>query len=176
MNNETLRYPVGRYDWNGPSAERRQADLQAIATLPAKLRTAVENLSEERLDTPYRPGGWTVRQVVHHLGDSHSNGLTRFKLALTEEQPTIRPYDQGAWAELADYVVTPIQTSLALLESLHARWVVLLESLADEDFDRTFIHPEMEGVQTLDWLLGLYGWHSRHHLAHITSLAERLGW
>lgn len=176
VSDEALRYPIGRYSWDGPSADRRHADIEAIAALPEQLGAAVQHLSVEQLETPYRPGGWTVRQVVHHLGDSHLNAFARFKLALTEEQPTIRPYDQATWAKLADYQQTPIEISLSLLEALHGRWVILLESLSEEDFERTFIHPEMEGARTLDFLLGMYGWHSRHHLAHVTSLIERMGW
>jgi hypothetical protein len=176
MTEETLRYPNGRYSWDGPSAVRRRADIDAIETLPAELRLAVGGLSDERLDTPYRRAGWTVRQVVHHLPDSHLNAYVRCKLALTEREPTIHPYDEAAWADLVDSRRTPIGVSLTLLESLHARWVTLLRSLVDEDFQRTFVHPEIEGARTLDWLTGLYAWHGRHHLAHVTSLAERMGW
>lgn len=171
MDDDSLRYPIGRFAWDGPSAERRRADITAIESLPGELRRAVKGLSEEKLDTPYRPGGWTVRQVVHHLPDSHLNAYVRFKLALTETQPAIRPYDQAAWAELADTRETPIAVSLTLLESLHRRWVTLLRSLADSDFERTFLHPEIGEPRTLDWLTGLYAWHGRHHLAHVTPVA-----
>jgi len=132
-------------------------------------------LSTEQLDTPYRPGGWTVRQVVHHLPDSHLNSYIRFRLALTEKEPTIKPYDQERWAELDDAKTAPIEPSLALLEALHQRWIMLLRSLIPADFARTFNHPEM-GIVTLDATLRLYEWHGRHHTAHITSLRERMGW
>ncbi len=175
MSDESLRYPIGRFSWNGPSAGQRLEDIETISALPDKLRQVVEALSEEQLDTPYRANGWTVRQVVHHLADSHSNSLFRFKLALTEDTPTIPTYDEAAWARLADYDM-PVDVPLSLLTALHARWVVLLRSLSDSDFERRFIHPEWEGTQNLEWLLALYGWHSRHHLAHVTSLVERMGW
>lgn len=176
MSDESLRYPIGRYRWDGPSAERRQADVEAIAALPALLRDVVRDFADEQFDTPYRPGGWTVRQVVHHLPDCHLNAYVRCKLALTEAEPTIRPYDEAAWAELADSRDTPVEVSLTLLEALHARWTTLLRSLGAGDFERTFVHPEIEGARSLDWLVGMYAWHGRHHLAHVTSLAGRMGW
>jgi uncharacterized damage-inducible protein DinB len=171
-----LRYPIGRFNLNGAVTDEqvRQA-VDEIAAAPAKLRAAVEGLSAEQLDTPYRPGGWTVRQVVHHVPDSHLNSYCRFKLALTEEEPTIKPYREDRWAELEDSRAMPIEVSLALLESLHARWVALLKSLAPSDFERTFRHPEL-GVVTLAKNVCLYGWHGRHHVAHITSLRKRTGW
>ena len=175
MSDESLRYPIGRFAWNGPSAEQRLEDIKTIAMLPERLREVVEPLSGEQLDTPYRPDGWSVRQVVHHLADSHSNSLFRFKLALTEDTPTIPTYDEAAWARLADYDM-PVAVSLSQLTALHARWVALLRSLSDSDFERQFIHPEWEGTQNLEWLLALYGWHSQHHLAHVTSLGGRMGW
>jgi hypothetical protein len=170
------RFPIGRFTLDGtPTDEEIQRAIQEIAEAPAKLRAAVEGLSPEQLDTPYRPGGWTVRQVVHHVPDSHLNSYCRFKLALTEEEPTIKPYYEDRWAELEDSRATPIEVSLALLESLHARWGALLKTLAPADFERTFRHPEL-GVVSLAKNVCLYSWHGRHHVAHITSLRERMGW
>ena len=142
---------------------------------PANLRAAVEGLNKEQLDTPYRDGGWTVRQVVHHVPDSHMNAYIRFKLALTEHEPVIKPYDEAAWAELPDTRETPIEASLAMLENLHDRWVYLLESMSDADFSKQFRHPDL-GVMPLEKNLALYAWHGRHHVAHITSLRERKEW
>ncbi len=170
------RYPIGPFQWKGGlSEEERRGAIDDIAEAPAKLRAAVQGLSPQQLDTPYRPGGWTVRQVVHHVPDSHLNAYTRCKLALTEQQPTIKPYDQELWAKLEDSRSTPVETSLAMLAALHERWVVLLRSLQPADFARTLNHPEL-GVLTLEQLLALYAWHSRHHVAHITSLRQRMGW
>lgn len=171
-----LRYPIGNFKWEGAATEeKRRQFIAAIEEAPAQLRAAVEGLSAEQLDTPYRPGGWTVRQLTHHVPDSHLNAYIRFKLALTEDEPTIKPYDEKLWAELADSQTTPIEASLTLLESLHRRWVVLLRSLGPAEFARQFRHPE-RGAMTLDQTLGLYAWHGRHHVAHITSLRERMGW
>ena len=171
-----LRYPIGPFKFEGSVTEdQRQRFIDQIEGTPAKLRAAVEGLSPEQLDTPYRPGGWTVRQLVHHLPDSHLNSYTRFKLALTEDEPTIKPYYEDRWAELDDARNAPIEISLALLESLHRRWVLLLRSLAPQDFARTFRHPEL-GVVSLDKNVSLYAWHGRHHVAHITSLRERMEW
>ena len=150
--------------------------FEDIAAAPAKMRAAVSGLTDEQLDTPYREGGWTVRQVVHHVPDSHLNAYCRLKLALTEERPTIRPYDESTWAKLDDSRLTPIEVSLTLLESLHARWMTLFRSMKPEDFGRTFRHPEHEGTQTVDWLVAMYAWHGKHHAGHITSLRERMGW
>ncbi len=171
-----LRYPIGpfRFQGNMTAQDRREA-IDALAEAPARLRAAVAGLSPQQLDTPYRPGGWTVRQVVHHLADSHMNSYVRFRLALTEEEPTLKPYDERRWAELSDARTAPIEISLALLESLHRRWVMLLRSLAPADFARRFRHPE-HGLMTLEKNLALYAWHGRHHVAHITSLRERMGW
>ena len=170
-----LQYPVGKFQpvENVTEAQRR-AFIEAIAETPAKLRAAVGGLSEEQLDTPYRAGGWTVRQVVHHLPDSHMNSFVRFKLALTENEPTIKPYDEKRWAETAD-AKAPTEPSLLLLENLHKRWLVLLESMSGSDWQRKFRHPE-RGTMTLDQNLQLYAWHGRHHVAHITALRERNGW
>ena len=172
-----LRYPVGRF--RRPEApldesERRRA-IDAIAATPARLRAAVAGLTDAQLDTPYRPDGWTVRQVVHHMPDSLMNAYGRFKLALTEDEPTIKPYDEARWAQLADTRETPIETSLVLLEQLHDRWVRLLRSLSADDYARRLRHPEM-GVQRLDQVLALYEWHGAHHVGHVTSLRERMGW
>ena len=150
--------------------------IEVIAAAPQRLRQAVSGLDETQLETPYRDGGWTVRQVVHHVPESHMNAYVRFKLALTEETPTIRPYDESRWAQTEDVRLTPIEVSLALLDSLHARWVPLLRALRPDDFRRTFRHPDHPGELTVDWLVAMYEWHSRHHVAHITSLRERMGW
>ncbi|HVF54960.1 MAG TPA: bacillithiol transferase BstA [Pyrinomonadaceae bacterium] len=171
-----LRFPVGEFKPEKDITDgQRRLFIEQIAQTPARLRAAVEGLSPEQLDTPYRPDGWSVRQVVHHVPDSHLNSYVRFKLALTEDQPTIRPYDEAAWATLADSRDTPVEVSLNLLESLHERWVTLLRSLSPEDFARTLVHPE-RGTVSLDWMLALYAWHGRHHTAHVTSLRERMNW
>jgi hypothetical protein len=171
-----LRYPVGpfRRPESLDEAQRRRA-IDGIAATPAKLRDAVAGLTDAQVETPYRPGGWTVRQLVHHVPDSHMNAYVRFKLALTEDEPTIKPYEEARWAELADTRDTPIETSLLLLEQLHDRWVRLLRSMSANDFVRRLHHPET-GVQRLDQLLAMYAWHGKHHVAHITSLRERMGW
>jgi len=171
-----LRYPIGRFKFEESiTEEQRRRFIDQIEGTPAELRSAVQGLSPEQLDTPYRPGGWTVRQVVHHLPDSHLNSYTRFKLALTEDEPTIKPYHEDRWAELEDSLNAPIEMSLMLLEALHRRWVLLLRSLSPPEFARTFKHPEL-GVVSLDKNISLYAWHGRHHVAHITSLRERMGW
>jgi hypothetical protein len=171
-----LSYPIGKYEHKASltPAERETAIAQ-IAAAPKCLRDAVAGLSHQQFDTPYRPGGWTVRQVVHHVPDSHLNSYVRFKLALTENEPTIRPYDEALWAKLQDSRDTPVEVSLTLLESLHNRWEVLLRSLGPEDFSRRLRHPA-QGPMTLDDMLGAYAWHGRHHVAHITSLRSREGW
>ena len=172
---EELRYPVGRFDpkVQVPHAER-PALIDNIAAVPDRMRAAVRGLTEAQLDTPYRDGGWTVRQVVHHVPDSHLNAYIRFKLALTEDAPTIKTYDEAAWAELSD-ARGPIDMSLALLEALHARWVLLLRAMSEADYERSFQHPEW-GTPTLGTILRLYEWHGRHHVAHITHLCERMRW
>ncbi len=171
-----LRFPIGEYappktialdlirEWTG-----------TLERAPRQYRQAVTGLSEEQLDTPYRPDGWTVRQVVHHVPDSHFNAYARFKLALTENEPTVKPYDEAAWAELEDGRTGPVGASLDMLEGLHSRWVRMLRAMTPEDFAKRFNHPE-RGVIRLDWTLGLYAWHCDHHLAHITGLRERNGW
>ncbi len=170
------RFPVGKFAWPETiSSDDRRQFIAQIEETPAKLRAAVQGLSEAQLDTPYRDGGWTVRQVVHHLADSHMNAFIRYKLALTETEPTIKPYEQQKWAELPDGKTAPIEISLALLESLHRRWTLLVKSMKPEEFARTFRHPEL-GLVTLERNLALYAWHGRHHVAHITSLREQKGW
>lgn len=171
-----LRYPIGPFKLDESiTTEKRQLYIEQIAETPAKLRAAVDGLSSQQLDTPYRPGGWTVRQVVHHLPDSHLNSYIRFKLAMTEDEPTIKPYHEDRWAQLEDARTAPVATSLSLLESLHSRWILFLRSLTPEDFGRTFQHPEM-GLMNLEKNLCLYAWHGRHHVAQINSLRERLRW
>jgi uncharacterized damage-inducible protein DinB len=170
------RYPIGRFAPPAMSLpDVRAAHIHTLRQLPERLRSAVSGLTDHQLDTPYREGGWTVRQVVHHVGDSHANCYIRVKLALTEDWPTIKTYDEAAWANLADSRRLPVEPSLAFIEALHARWVDLLESLSDEDFQKGFEHPEM-GRQNLAKVLALYDWHSRHHTAHITSLRARQDW
>ena len=171
-----LQYPVGKFQLPVKiSDDDRLTFIGQIEEAPAQLWSAVVGLSEEQLDTPYREGGWTVRQVVHHLADSHMNAFVSFKLAMTEDQPAVKTYEQQLWAELADAKVAPVETSLALLESLHRRFVTLLRSMSAADFGRTMNHPE-QGIVNLDRYLSLYAWHGRHHVAHITSLRERMGW
>lgn len=171
-----LRYPVGRMSLDvTPDPAWRAARIAEIDETPAKLRAAVAGLSASQLDTPYRPEGWSVRQVVHHLPDSHANAYVRFKLALTEDSPTIKPYLEARWAELPDTRETPVEVSLALLEALHRRWVILLRGMTAEDFARPLQHPE-KGRLTLDQMLALYAWHGRHHVAQVTALRERMGW
>lgn len=173
---EDLRYPIGRFDHQGPvSREDLDRWIDEIEALPEAMRRAVEGLTTEQLDTPYRPGGWTIRQVVHHVPDSHTNSYVRIKWALTEQNPVIKAYDENAWAALADYELTPITVSLDYLRALHARWVILLRSLSDEQLAREFVHP-VTGPVALARTIGNYAWHGRHHLAHITSQIERAGW
>jgi len=172
---DDLRYPIGRFSAPASSLPGdRAAHIQTLRELPERLRAAVSGLSDSQLDTPYREGGWKVRQVVHHVPDSHINCYVRFKLALTEDWPTIKPYDEGAWANLPDSRL-PVEVSLQLIAALHGRWVALLEALSEDDFQKGYVHPEM-GRQNLAQVLALYDWHSRHHTAHITSLRARQGW
>jgi uncharacterized damage-inducible protein DinB len=171
-----LRYPIGKFSYAvAPTPEQRQQLLLEIEQAPSQLREAVKELSPQQLDTPYRSEGWTVRQVVHHIPDSHLNAYVRFKLALTEDEPTIKPYAQEKWARLPDTAATPVEVSLTMLDSLHDRWVRLLRSIQNEDWTRTFRHPEL-GLVALEKNLALYAWHGRHHVAHITSLRERNSW
>jgi uncharacterized damage-inducible protein DinB len=171
-----FRYPIGRFSPDSnPTPETRARHIDQIAGLPRRMRQAAAGLKENQLSTPYREGGWTVRQVVHHVADSHLNAYIRFKWGLTEDAPTIKPYNETTWAELKDSQLTPVEVSLTLLESLHGRWTVLLQSMQAEDFQRRFTHPD-SGPHDLDWLLELYSWHGNHHVAHITSLRERMKW
>lgn len=175
--NVDLRFPIGHFEHEGPiSAEQRLNWISDIAHLPTVLAAALDGLNAEQLDTPYRPEGWTVRQVTHHIADSHLNSFTRFKLALTEAQPAIKPYAEERWALLADTIQAPVEQSLTLIAALHERWVYLLHTLSDDEYARTYFHPESLQVFRLDFVLGTYSWHGRHHVAHITSLRERMGW
>jgi len=172
---DDLRYPIGRLSAQaGGTAATRSAHIEALRLLPGQVRAAVSGLSDAQLNTPYREGGWTVRQTVHHLADSHANSFIRFKLALTEDWPTIKPYDEAAWARIADSE-TPIEGSLMFIDALHERWVALLESMTEQDFQKGFVHP-VNGRQNLERALAIYEWHGRHHTAHITGLRTRNGW
>ncbi|HKF44931.1 MAG TPA: putative metal-dependent hydrolase [Thermoanaerobaculia bacterium] len=172
-----LRYPIGEF--TRPSEPltpaQREEFIAVIEAAPSRLREAVSGLTKAQLDTPYRPGGWTVRQVAHHIPDSHLNAYVRVKLALTEEEPPVKGYEEAEWAKLPDVAATPVEVSVELLDALHRRWVTLLRSLSDKEFTRTARHPEW-GTITVDFLLADYAWHSRHHVAHITTLREREGW
>lgn len=169
------RYPIGKFAMPAHvTSELRQTAIEEIAATPAKMRAAVKGLHDAQLDTPYREGGWTVRQVIHHVPDSHLNAFVRLKLALTEIRPTIKPYDEAAWAELADAKM-PIEVSQTLLDAVHARWDALWRSLEPEHFARVLVHPE-HGERTVDWLVFVYSWHGKHHTAHITELRKQKGW
>ena len=173
---EDPRYPIGKFAYDKESTpQKRETCMRDIAELPVHARKAVSGLTAAQLDTPYRDGGWTVRQVVHHLADSHMNAFIRFKLALTEDAPQIKPYDEKAWVTLADVQGQDIEGSLLILQGLHARWSALLSSLTLEQLDRTFLHPE-SGPQKLDRTQQTYAWHCRHHVAHVARLRERSGW
>lgn len=170
------RYPIGKYQTPADITPTKRAEaIREIALAPEKVRAAVSGLNDAQLETPYRDGGWTVRQVVHHVADSHMNAYIRWRLALTETEPTIKPYEESAWAKLQDAAHAPVDVSLKLLEPLHERWVGLLRSVKDDEFARTFRHPD-HGVRTLDWMLFLYAWHGNHHTAHITELRKQKGW
>jgi len=170
------RYPIGRFTPDAtPTPETRTRHIAEMAALPRRFRNAVSGLSDTQLSTPYRDGGWTVRQLIHHVPDSHLNAYIRCKLALTEDSPTIKPSDQEAWANLADSALTPAEVSLSLLEAVHTRWVTLLRALTPDDFQRKFNHPET-GVQSVDSTVAFYAWHGNHHLGHITALRERMKW
>ncbi|QNF35908.1 putative metal-dependent hydrolase [Adhaeribacter swui] len=170
---EALRYPIGKFV---PKPDLSPDDLKEYITeishLPALLRKAVKDLGEAELETPYRPGGWTIRQTVNHVADSHINSYTRFRLALTEDKPVIKPYEEQLWAELEDGKHAPVDISLLLLEALHLRWVMLLESLTPDQWQRSFVHPQ-SGETTLATAVGIYAWHGKHHVAHITELRKR---
>lgn len=172
-----LRYPIGKLTLAEPvTAEQLEEWTDDIARTPAALRAAVEDLGAKQIETPYRPGGWTVRQLVHHMADSHMNAYTRFKLALTEDTPTIKPYDEAAWAELEDTSIVPLSVSLDLLDALHIKWIALIRSLSPEQLRRDFHHPEKKRAMRLDTAMGLYAWHGKHHVAHVTALRQREGW
>ena len=171
------RYPIGKLEYTTPGNDATRAGwIQTIAEAPARLREALRGLSPAQIETPYREGGWTLRQVAHHLPESHMNGYVRFKLALTEDGPTIKPYDEARWSETADVPAAPIETSLALLDALHERWAILLRAMRGGDWDRKYVHPAYGKTFTLDHALALYEWHSRHHVAHVTSLRASRGW
>lgn len=172
-----LRYPIGKFAYDGALTDaRRAACVARISAAPAALRAAVAGLSDAQLDTPYRPDGWTVRQVVHHVPDSHLNAYVRMRLALTEDVPTIKPYEEARWAELPDARTLPVEVSLALLEALHVRWTALLRTFGAVEGARQLRHPEHGRLMTIDELLALYAWHGEHHVAHVTSLRDRSGW
>ncbi len=178
MTEPDLRYPVGPFTPSGRALEpdERAELVDTLAHAPVALREAVDGLDGDQLDTPYRPGGWTVRQVVHHVPDSHLNSYVRFRWALTEDRPLIKPYDQEGWAELPDARSAPVEPSLRLMDALHARWELLLWAMDPEDFARELRHPDFDEPLTLDTMLELYAWHGRHHVAHVTGLRERKGW
>lgn len=176
MTATSLQYPVGRFTAPDEIADAlRTSAIAALEALPATMRAAVDGLTDAQLATPYRDGGWTVRQVVHHVADSHMHAYIRVKFALTEESPTIRPYDEAAWAGLPDVMTVPPQVSLSLIDGIHARWVACLRGVQADQFARPFVHPEL-GPQRLDLSLLRYDWHGRHHVAHITGLRTRMGW
>src|SRR5580692_2626107 len=173
---DDLRYPIGKADLETPmTPERRRQAIAEVEAAPAALRNAIRGLSATQLETPYRPGGWTVRQVVHHVPDSHLNSYIRFRWALTEDAPVIKAYHEDRWAELSDARTAPVETSIALLESLHHRWIKLLGSLTEDEWKRTFRHPEL-GPVSLEQNAALYAWHGRHHVAHIRGLRDRMRW
>lgn len=173
---EDPRYPIGKYIVQPFSDSLLQEWLNDIKFLPQHLENAILNLDDMQLATPYREEGWTIKQVVHHVADSHMNAYIRFKLGLTEDNPTIKPYDEAAWAEMIDTQKLPINISLTLLHALHSRWHIILKNMTTADLERTVVHPEHKKQMTLWELLGLYAWHSKHHVAHITELRERMGW
>ena len=175
---EQLKYPTGKFvrGTRADSPARRTQCIALVEAFPETLRSSVASLTDADLDTPYRPGGWTVRQLVHHLADSHAQTIIRFKLALTEEQPTIKPYKEALWAEHIDARTMPLDPSLAIISGVHARWVALMRAMSDADYERAFVHPEQNRAITLAEALELYVWHSTHHLAHITGLKQRSGW
>jgi uncharacterized damage-inducible protein DinB len=171
------RYPVGRFKYEGdPSREAIDASIAEIESLPQRLRESIVDLDEAQMNTPYREGGWTPHLVVHHVADSHMNAYVRCKLALTEDSPTIKPYDEALWANLADVKALPVDVSLSLIDTLHKRWVALLRAMPDADFERGYVHPDHNRTVPLREVVALYAWHGRHHTAHITALRERNGW
>lgn len=173
---EDLRYPIDKYQPQPFSEKQLEEWLIDITNLPQHLENAVLNLDETQVNTPYRPEGWTVKQLVHHVADSHMNAYIRFKLGLTEDNPTIKPYNEAAWATLSDTRNLPFNLSITILHALHARWVEILKAINIDEWNRTVFHPEQKKEVTLWYLLGMYAWHSRHHTAHITALRERMKW
>ena len=171
-----VRYPIGKYAPQSYSETAKEALIADIRFLPEELESAINNLDEFQLNTPYREGGWTLKQVVHHVADSHINAFVRFKLGLTEDEPVIKPYEEKAWAELADVNVVPVNVSITLLHALHQRWVAVLKSITPEEFNREVVHPEHGRKMSLWFLLGMYAWHGKHHVAHIISLREAKNW
>lgn len=169
------RYPIGKYEAKPYNNEQKEKWLADLKFLPTELELAIQTLDEAQLHTPYRDGGWTVQQLIHHVADSHLNAYIRFKLGLTEENPPIKPYEEGDWAKLDD-VVLPVNISITLLHALHLRWVAAIKNITDEQWQRTVYHPEHKREMTLWHLLGMYAWHGRHHTAHVTALKERMGW
>jgi uncharacterized damage-inducible protein DinB len=171
-----VKYPIGKHQMVPFSQEEKEARLADILFLPRMLEYAVLNLNDDQIQTPYREGGWTVNQVIHHVADSHMNAFIRFKLGLTEDNPTIKPYIQSAWGETADVTAVPVNLSITLLHSLHHRWYELLKTMTDDQWERTIYHPEQERKITLWELLLIYAWHGKHHAAHVTNLREQMGW
>ncbi len=173
----SLKYPIGKFEYK-ETKDRKVINkwINEIESLPSTLKEVVKGLSEEQLNTPYRPDGWTIKQVIHHIGDSHLNSYIRFKLALTEDKPIIKPYDQEKWADLPDYKLTDVSDSLDFIKILHKRWVILLRALSDEDLEREFVHPETGSAISVKKNIALYAWHSKHHLAHIYNLIDRMNW
>jgi hypothetical protein len=173
---DDVRYPVGACEWPADiTGEEKRRHLLDIAELPAKLREAVAGVAPQHLDIPYREGGWTIRQIVHHIPDSHMNSYVRFKLALTEDQPIIKPYDEKLWAEMAEARTAPIEMSLAMVDALHGRWSLMLQNMTDADFERSIIHSEIGALKLKSMVAG-YGWHCRHHVAQIVATRRRMGW
>ncbi len=176
-NIELLRYPIGKFQFKpAVTPEDRKQWIAVLADFPLQLRNTVIELTDEQLDTSYRPGGWTIRQVIHHVADSHLNAYIRFKLALTEDNPTVRPYDENLWAALGDAKYSPIEASLQIIEGLHKRFVQALNEMEETQFKRTYFHPQSRKTFTLEFLVALYSWHSTHHLSHISSTINRSGW
>lgn len=173
---DNLKYPIGKYTEQPFSEDLLQERLLDIETLPLHIENAILNLDEAQLNTVYRDGGWTLKQVVHHVADSHMNAYIRFKLGLTEDNPTIKSYDEALWAEMMDTKIIPINVSITLLHALHKRWSVVLKNIKNEEWNRTLFHPQYKKEMSLWYLLGMYAWHSKHHVAHITSLRERNSW
>ncbi len=170
------RYPIGKYEAKPFSAEQKEKWLADLTFLPTELELSIQNLDAAQLHTPYRDGGWTVQQLVHHVADSHMNAYIRFKLGLTEDNPPLKPYEEGEWAKLADVETTPVNVSLTMLHAMHIRWVATLKNITEEQWLRTVYHPEHKKEMTLWHLLGMYAWHGRHHTRHVTALRERMGW